>query len=71
VTTATLNVPDISCDHCKSSIESAVSPIDGVETVEVNVDARAVDVAYDGTRVTFDAIVSAIEDQGYDIPDRG
>ena len=35
MTTRTLSVPDISCGHCKSSIEGAVGPLDGVELVEV------------------------------------
>ena len=70
MTTATLTVPDISCEHCKSSIESAVAPLDGVEGVEVHVAERTVDLAYDGTDATFDAIVAAIEDQGYEVPDR-
>jgi len=70
VTTATLHVPDISCSHCKSSIEGAVRPLDGVDTVEVHVAARTVDLAYDGTGATFDAIVAAIEEQGYEVPDR-
>jgi len=69
--TATLNVPDISCGHCKSSIEGAVAPLDGVDNVEVHVDTRTVDLAYDGTDATFNAIVAAIEEQGYEVPDRG
>ena len=71
MTTATLNVPDISCGHCKSSIEGAVAPLDGVENVEVHIDERAVDLAYDGTDTTFNAIVAAIEEQGYEVPDQG
>jgi len=70
MTTATLNVPDISCGHCKSSIEGAVAPLDGVDNVEVHVDARTVDLAYDGTDTTFNAIVAAIEEQGYEVPDQ-
>jgi len=71
MTTATLNVPDISCGHCKSSIEGAVAPLDGVENVEVHIDERTVDLAYDGADTTFNAIVAAIEEQGYEVPDQG
>jgi copper chaperone len=70
MTTATLTVPDISCEHCKSSIEGAVSPLDGVECVEVHVVDRTVDLTYDGTDATFNTIVAAIEEQGYEVPDR-
>jgi copper chaperone len=68
VSTRTLNVPEISCGHCKSSIESAVSPLDGVDKVEVHVEARTVELDYDGSDATFEAIVAAIEEQGYDVP---
>ena len=67
MTTETLSVPDISCGHCKTSIEGAVSELDGVEKVEVNIDARTVDVAFDGGTVAREAIVGAIEEQGYEV----
>ena len=66
MTNATLNVPDISCGHCKSAIEGAVAEIDGVSKVEVTIDARTVDVAYD-ENVDMSAIVDAIEGQGYEV----
>lgn len=61
-----LEVPDISCDHCKNSIEGAVSALDGVATVEVSVADKTVDVAFAG-EVTDSDIVAAIEDQGYEV----
>lgn len=67
MTTRTLNVPDISCGHCKSSIEGAVGPLSGVASVDVAVDDRTVAIEYDGADETFEAIVSAIEDQGYEV----
>jgi len=45
-----------------------VSPLDGVDKVEVHIDERTVDLDYDGTDSTFEAIVAAIEEQGYDVP---
>ena len=70
MSTRTLSVPEISCGHCKSSIEGAVSPLDGVDKVEVNIEDRTVGLDYDGTDATFDTIVAAIEEQGYDVPDK-
>lgn len=66
MTTVTLNVPDISCGHCKMSIEGAVSELAGVERVEVTIDARTVDIDHDDT-VDMAAIVGAIEGQGYEV----
>lgn len=61
----TLSVPDIHCGHCKSSIEGALSGLEGVARAEVAIDARTVDVTYDGSDETREAIVAAIEEQGY------
>jgi copper chaperone len=64
MSTETYNVPDISCDHCVEAITGAVSPLDGVESVDVSVDDKSVTVTG-----SFDdaAVRSAIDDAGYDI----
>jgi len=66
-TNITLSVPDISCGHCKSSIEGAVTPLEGVSNAEVTIDAHTVDVTFDESAVSIDAIIAAIEEQGYDV----
>jgi copper chaperone len=67
MTTTTLSVPTISCDHCKSSIEGAVSGLDGIERVDVAIDAKTVDLSFDPATVSLDRIIETIEDQGYDV----
>jgi copper chaperone CopZ len=56
MTALTVQVPDISCGHCKATIEEAVAQVPGVTAV-------AVDVASTSVRVdrTEDADVAAIE----------
>ena len=61
-----LAVPDISCDHCKMSIEGAVGELSGVSQVEVSVADRSVDVNF-ADPLTKAEIVTAIEDQGYEV----
>ena len=63
----TLSVPDVSCGHCKSSIEGAVNPLEGVETAVVAIEDRNVAIEYDGSEATIEAIVSAIDEQGYEV----
>ncbi len=58
------DVPDISCGHCKSSIESAVAAVEGVATVNVTIDTRTVDVQF-AAPATRDGIAAAIEGVGY------
>ena len=70
MTTRTLSVPEISCGHCKSAIEAAVSTLDGVDRVEVQIDTSTVQLDYDGTDTTLNTIVTAIEDVGYEVPDQ-
>ncbi|HEX2152602.1 MAG TPA: copper ion binding protein [Acidimicrobiia bacterium] len=67
MTTTTLNVPDISCGHCKSSIEGAVSALDGVESVVVDIEPRVVSLSYDEATVDLDDIKAAIEEAGYEV----
>ena len=59
----TYTVPGISCDHCKRAIETEVSGVAAVGSVEVDVDAKLVTVVGGDD----DAIRAAIDDAGYDI----
>lgn len=67
MTEITLPVPDISCGHCKSLIESAVTPLEGVENAVVDIADRSVAVTYDGSNTTMDVIIAAIDEQGYEV----
>lgn len=63
----TLNGPSISCAHCKSTIEGAVSDLTGVTAVDVDIDARAVEIDFDPKEVSLDEIVEAIVDVSYEV----
>jgi copper chaperone len=66
-TTDTITVPEIHCGHCKSSIEGALQPMEGVTDAQVDIDARTVHVTFDDATVTRDALREAIEAQGYEV----
>ena len=66
--TDTISVPEIHCDHCKSSIEGALRPLDGVVEADVNVRDTSVTVTYDPAMVNRGELVHAIEEQGYEVP---
>ena len=68
MTELTLSVPEIHCDHCKTSIEGAVGALAGVTAVEVSIENRTVTVNADPA--AGDEIVAAIEDQGYEVAGR-
>jgi copper chaperone len=68
MTTMTISVPEIHCDHCKSSIEGALAPLPGVASARVDVSTRTVTVEVDEMVTDREQLVAAIEDQGYDVP---
>ena len=68
MTTMTISVPEIHCDHCKHSIEGALAPLPGVASARVDVGARTVTVEVDESLTDRGRLVAAIEDQGYDVP---
>lgn len=68
MTTETISVPEIHCGHCKSAIEGALTPLEGVRSAIVDVNARTVTVDYDDAAAERGTLVSAIEEQGYDVP---
>jgi copper chaperone len=63
----TLNVPGISCDHCKNTIEGTVGELEGIEMVQVDIERRTVAVAYDDTEVSLPQIVAALDEAGYEV----
>lgn len=63
----TLNVEGMSCGHCVKSVEGSVGELKGVSSVKVNLENKTVDVEYNASEVTLDAIKETIDDQGYDV----
>ncbi len=58
-----LSVPDISCNHCKTSIEAAVGAVDDVQSATVDVEAKTVSVV-GGNLAT---VIAAIDGAGYEV----
>jgi copper chaperone len=65
VSTALVSVPEISCTACKSAIEGALNPLDGVHAAVVDIAAKRVRVDFDEGLIGRDALLGAIESQGY------
>ncbi|HEU4318540.1 MAG TPA: copper ion binding protein [Acidimicrobiia bacterium] len=64
-TETTLQVPEVHCDHCKTSLEGAVGDLGGVSRVEVSVPEATLEVTFDESTVSLDIIKQTIEEQGY------
>ena len=62
--TVTYSVPGIHCAHCGMSIREEVSEVEGVEAVDVDLDAKAVTIR--GRELSDERLRAAIEEAGYE-----
>lgn len=62
-----ISVPEISCAACKTAIEGALTPLEGVSAAVVDIAAKRVRVDYDPSRISPERLVAAIEEQGYQV----
>ena len=65
-----LNVPTVSCNHCKMAIEKAVSAMEGVGEVTVDVAEKTVTVDFEADAVTLESIEETVTEEGYDVAGR-
>jgi copper chaperone CopZ len=62
--TAAYSVPGVSCGHCRAAIVGEVSAVAGVESVDVDLDAKVVTVTGE---LDDAAIRAAIDEAGYEV----
>ena len=67
MSTITLTAPDISCDHCKQTVEREVGALSGVRNVSVDVPTKQVSVTFDDTATSRAEIESTLDDAGYPV----
>lgn len=58
----TLSIPDMSCGHCKATVEKTVASLDPSAKVAVDLTTRHVDVT---STSTPEALISALKGAGY------
>ena len=61
----TFQVTGMTCSACSAHVEKAVSRVDGVSAVSVNLLSGSMQVSYDENIVTADGIVAAVVNSGY------
>jgi copper chaperone len=62
-----LVAPDISCGHCVTTVQRALSPLEGVNRVEASAETKHVVVDFDPTRISIDRLEAALDDAGYPV----
>lgn len=63
----TLNVPDISCEHCEHTITTTLQTVNGVRSVRVDIPARQVRVDYDEAQVSVDTMKELLQQEDYPV----
>ena len=58
-----LNVPDMTCGHCKAAVEKAVAGVDAFAKVAVDLDTRTVEI---DSNADLAAILAALKEEGYE-----
>ena len=59
-------VPEISCGHCKETIKAAITTIDSVENVSVNIDNKLVEVM-SNNEIDMAVVKNLLDEQGYTV----
>jgi copper ion binding protein len=65
--TITLSVPTVHCNACKLNIEESLDELGGVESSNVDLDAKSVTITFDPAAVDTTAISAAVEEAGYPV----
>ena len=64
--TIKFTVPEISCDHCKSTIIDILSTVEVIELVEVSVETKDVTLK-SSEEIDLDLVKSLLDEQGYTV----
>lgn len=62
-----LTIPDMTCGHCEGRVKGALTGLDGVQSVQVDLARKAVDLDYDDTRITLDRVREVLAEEDYPV----
>ena len=68
--TTTIAVNSMVCGSCAKKIEKAVYAVEGVKSVDVDIDKKTAKVGFVSTQTNLETIEIAITDAGYDANNR-
>ncbi|WP_135605418.1 heavy-metal-associated domain-containing protein [Methanococcoides sp. NM1] len=61
----TIKVEGMSCGHCQMTVTKAISGVEGVSSVNVDLEKGEANVSYDPEAADIDTIKKAVNDAGY------
>lgn len=65
MTNLDLSIQGMSCGHCVKAVQQALAPLSGITRAEVKVGSAT--IAFDESVVSKEAIVKAIQEEGYQV----
>ncbi len=68
---AVLKIEDMTCEHCKNAVTKAISGVEGVSKVNVDLKKNQAEFEYDPETLDFDSIREAVEEAGYSVMGMG
>ena len=63
----TLSVPDISCEHCVKTINSALGTQPGVDAVQTDIPTKTVYLRFDPTQLSLEQVKAVLDEAGYTV----
>lgn len=63
--TVTLSVSGMTCATCPITVKKALNKVEGVESIEVNVEKKEALVTFDDAKTTVEALLEATKNAGY------
>ena len=61
------NVLGMSCEHCRSQVQSALQAVNGVRTVEIDLETGAANVEAENGATSQEKLTAAVEAVGYEV----
>ena len=59
-------VPEISCGHCKDTIESTLNNVESIESVSVNIEKKSVEII-SSSDLDMMNVSQLLDEQGYTV----
>ncbi len=60
----TVHIPSISCGHCVMTVKREVSELEGITSIEGDVESKTVTIKWDSP-ATWEKITDTLKDAGY------
>ncbi len=67
MTTKTLKIQGMTCNHCVMRVAKALKAVPGVQDAKVDLQKAEAAVTYDDAKVTMDILSAAVVDAGYKV----